>query len=134
MPRYVSGWRTGASRFACLRFSFVSSFLRFSRFTVGTSQRASSSGSFGPSDSRWMSRLVHPKFLSARQAHLGDSPPGLFVDGPGLHTFGAKFGDRSVDVVAHQIELVVLAASFGGMNRELARRCGKDQPASPDVN
>jgi len=74
-----------------------------------------------PAYRRGMSRLVHPKFLSAWQPHLRDPTPRLIVHGSSLDAFRAKFSDRAFDVVAHEIQLVGLAL-VGRMDREFARR------------
>jgi hypothetical protein len=68
------------------------------------------------------------------QADRGHEAPALIGDVlRDLDSLGAQFGERGVDVVAHQVELVP-AFPVGGMNRQLGGRQGEDEPASARVD
>src|SRR5712691_9873794 len=77
--------------------------------------------------------LVDGELGAVGQADRGHQAPALIGDVlADLGSLGAQFGERGVDVVAHQVELVA-AFPVGGMNRQLSGRQGEDEPAAAGV-
>jgi hypothetical protein len=77
--------------------------------------------------------LVNGKFRAVWKADRRQESPALIGDVP--RYFGSlvfQFGESGVDVVAHQVELV-MALPIGWMYSELGRRQGKDKPATARV-
>jgi len=80
-----------------------------------------------------MPGLVNGKFRAIRQADRGQQPPALIGDIP--RHFGSlapQLGQGGQDVVAHEVELV-MALAVSGMNSELGRGQGENEPASARV-
>jgi hypothetical protein len=78
--------------------------------------------------------LVEGKFRAVRKADGRDKPPAAVGGFPGhVDSLAPEVGERGLDVVAHQIELVV-AGAFGGVDGEFGWRQGEDQPASARVH
>src|SRR5215216_3457131 len=89
--------------------------------------------SFRPRDRHWMARLVDPELRATRKRYLRHATPRLFLNCPYRQAFASKLGDRCLDVVAHQVQLVIFL-SLGGMNSDLRRRRGEDQPAAAGID
>jgi hypothetical protein len=66
--------------------------------------------------------LIQPKLAAAGESDCRDRPETLVADGPGdVDSLGSQFGNGAVNVVAHEVELV-LAALFGRMGRQFRGR------------
>jgi hypothetical protein len=64
---------------------------------------------------------------------VSEASPAEVVDGPFENdSFGLEVRNRGLQVVAHQIELVV--GFFGGVKGDLGRGQGEDQPAVTGVD
>src|SRR4051812_12006454 len=82
----------------------------------------------------WMAGLVQAHLAPAGDLHPGHEPPALVADGPGeLDALGREVGRRGLDVVAHQVELV-MPGLLARMRGDLARRGGEDRPAAARVD
>ena len=81
---------------------------------------------------RGMFRLVDADFPAARQRQTGDGSPPLFAYGGAYDVLYRHFGDESVDVIAHEIELVHVVL-FGRVHRDLGGRKREDEPAVAGV-
>jgi hypothetical protein len=80
-----------------------------------------------------MPGLVDRKFRAVWQADRGQQSPALIGDVP--RHFGSlppEFGEGGVDVVTHQVELV-MAVAVGRMNGKFCRGQGEDEPAAAGV-
>jgi hypothetical protein len=78
--------------------------------------------------------LVQPELAAARQSDGGREPEALVADRPGdLDPFGFQVGDGRLDVIAHEVELV-LAALFGRVGRQLRGWQTEDQPAAAGID
>src|SRR6478609_4555734 len=92
-------------------------------------------GSLSPSP--WMSghrggvqRLVEPQLTTAGDLHRGDEPPALVAYRcRELDALALQFGPGLLDVVAHQVELVV-AGGLARVSGQLGRRELEDRPAA----
>lgn len=81
-----------------------------------------------------MPGFVEGKLSAVGQADRREEPPAFFGDVPRhLGSPGLKFGKRGMDVIAHQVELM-MAAAVGRVHRELGRRQREDRPASARVD
>ncbi len=80
-----------------------------------------------------MPGLVDGQFPAIRQADRSEQPPALIgYTARHLHSFVLQSGERGVNVVAHQVELMP-AVAVGWMNSKLGRGQGEDEPASARV-
>src|ERR1700721_1268163 len=77
--------------------------------------------------------LVKPDFAAAGKLQTCDGPPPLFVNLGTGHALLSECGHLRFQVVAQEIEFV-RSIFFGGMERGLARRQRKDEPAVPGVD
>jgi hypothetical protein len=78
--------------------------------------------------------LVESEVGSARDGEGGHKAPSLVADRSGeLNPLLLQLLDRSLDVVAHQIELMV-AIRLRGMDRKLRWRELEDEPLASGVN
>src|SRR5690242_10016391 len=80
-----------------------------------------------------MTRLINPQFLTTRERNLGHAAPRLLLNVANRQPFLSQLDDGGLDVVAHQVQLVVLVA-LRRVNGKLGRGRGKDQPAMPGVD
>jgi transcriptional regulator with XRE-family HTH domain len=81
-----------------------------------------------------MHRLVQPKLAATGQSNRGDEPEAFVADRPGdVDSLRFQIGDGGVDVIAHEVELV-LASFVGRMGRQLRGRQGEDQPAAAGID
>jgi hypothetical protein len=77
-------------------------------------------------------------FVEAELAAVGhldcrDESPAFVADWTReLHSFALELGDRRVDVIAHEVELVMTRV-VGGVSGHLGGRQGEDEPAVPGV-
>ena len=83
---------------------------------------------------RRVAGLVDGELRAVRQPDRGQQPPALVGDVPRhLGSLAPQLGERGVDVVAHQVELVT-ALTVGRVNGELGGRQGEDEPAAAGVH
>src|SRR5215831_12554554 len=81
---------------------------------------------------RRMPRLVESKGDAARDRDRRDAPPTLIRDWAGFDTLRLQLDERSIDVVAHEIQLVRLMILR--MNPKLRRRQREDEPSAARVD
>src|SRR5580658_7046384 len=74
--------------------------------------------------------LIHPDAAAAWQADAGDGAPALLVDGGALDVVGGQLGDGRPDVVAQEVQLVLIPI-LAGVDSEFRGRQAEDQPAVP---
>src|SRR6266702_4490313 len=81
----------------------------------------------------WVPGLVDGELRSVRQADRREQSPALIGDVP-CHAgaLGRELGQRGVDVVAHQVQL--MAGLFGWVDGELGGRQREDGPAAARVD
>jgi hypothetical protein len=80
-----------------------------------------------------MSRLVEAKLATAGKDDGGQAAPARFLNRQlGVNAMSFQIAQGAVEVVTHQIELVVSAAA--GMHRQFSRGQGEDQPAIANVD
>ena len=78
--------------------------------------------------------LVQPELAAAGQPDRAHETEPLVRDRTrDIGSTRAQLGDRRVDVVAHEVELVP-AVFVRGMGRQLGRRQAEDQPATAGVH
>jgi hypothetical protein len=81
---------------------------------------------------RRVAGLVDPELRAARQLDRGDQAPALIADLRARHALCPHRVDELLDVLAHQIELV-LAAGLGRVHGDLGGRQREDQPTVAGV-
>src|SRR6266568_851997 len=82
---------------------------------------------------RRVARLVEGELRAVGQPDRGQQAPALVGDLLGdRHALGPQAGERLVDVVAHQVQL--MAALAGGVHGKLGRWHGEDEPAAARVH
>jgi hypothetical protein len=81
-----------------------------------------------------VSRLIQPEYASAGEPDACKQTPTT-VTHPALHADAAmgEVGDRCLDVVAHQVDLV-LGRTVCGVHGDLRRRQGDDEPPVTSVD
>jgi hypothetical protein len=81
-----------------------------------------------------MSRLIQPEYASAGKSDACQQTPTT-VTHPALHddATSGEVGDRRLDVVAHQVDLV-LGRTVCGVHGDLGRRQGDDEPSVASVD
>ena len=80
-----------------------------------------------------MPGLVDGKLRAVGQADGGKKPPALIGDIPcHLHSLAPQLGQGGLDVVSHEVELV-MALAVGWMNGKLGWGQSEDEPASARV-
>jgi hypothetical protein len=77
--------------------------------------------------------LVDAEFPAAGKRHLRQGTPVHVVHRTARDIVLLHLGNESLDVVAHQVELVDVVP-FGGMYGNFGWRQSKDQPAAADVD
>ena len=78
--------------------------------------------------------LVDRQLSAARQFYRGEQTPSLVADELGdRDTYGGQLCKRLLDVVAHQVELVLLEP-VSGVDGDLGGRQLEDQPATAGVD
>src|SRR5918999_927500 len=81
-----------------------------------------------------MAWLVQTERAAAGQRECGEQAPAFVADRLGeLDALVLELGDRRVDVVAHEVQLV-LAVPVDRVHGKLGRRQGKDQPAVTGIH
>src|SRR5437660_1414473 len=78
--------------------------------------------------------LVDRQLRAARELDRGEHPPALVADRVGdRNAFGGQVRQRLLEVVTHQVELVLLLL-VSGMHGDLGWRQLEDQPAPASVD
>jgi hypothetical protein len=74
-------------------------------------------------------RLVDGKLRAIWQADRGQKPPALIRDfACHFHSLAPQVAERGLDVVAHEVELV-MAATLSWMDSKFGRGQGENEPA-----
>src|SRR5688500_12985845 len=89
--------------------------------------------SYSTFDGHGMMRLVQPELSAARQRDVREFAPRLRTDLAARNALLYQACNLGVDVVAHQIQLV-MSLVFSRMHCHFAGRQRKDQPATPGIN
>ena len=80
-----------------------------------------------------MPGLIDGEFRAVRQADCRKKPPALIGDIPRhFGSPGCQFGERVLDVVTHEVELV-MALTVSRMDSKLGWGKGENEPASARV-
>ncbi len=80
-----------------------------------------------------MARLINSELASARQDQCRERSPFLILDRAARDADRLHFGNESLDVVAHQIQLVD-AVLGGGMDGNFRRRESENEPTLADID
>jgi hypothetical protein len=84
---------------------------------------------------RGVAGLVDGQFLAVGQADGGQDSPALVGGFPGdLDALAPQVGQRGLDVVAHQVELVTGGVPVGRVHGQLGRGHREDEPAAARVD
>src|SRR5450755_2445685 len=77
--------------------------------------------------------LVEPDLSAPRQSDRSQTTPAFFFYRAALHLLTLQRLHRSLQVVAHEVQLVQVVL-LGGMKRSLSRWQRKNQPAMPRLH
>ena len=80
-----------------------------------------------------MTRLVYSELPATGQRDPREPAPALLLDGGAADAALREGGDKRIDVVRHEVELVRLIP-LGGMNGQLRWRKTEDEPTVTDID